>query len=319
MSIETGNHFTIKPKSPVCSYCGSKMNFTVKQVKRNVPQGAKDLGIYDDINCWQCQQCDGTVTKSLSNCECGRVTFDALAWADDSKKETVDNVEGGLYGLLLTEDSVWEDIDGQIQKSYDYKCIFCNSCPFCGKKLETPNFVQTSFVSTTEGYTEYYSYYHKDCFPVAQIADKQQSEQQKIKREVEEREKRHKTKQRKAKESAIPSLRSTILLAIVTYFIVGIGGCFIRDNNNFSAEYQQKYKKVSNSNMSQKPSNTSRKPSAEELLTGENPSNIALETSTRGSLLAFREEAVYAALAVLVFGILKIIFSLIIPKIIKGD
>ena len=102
MNFKSTNHHAIKPKCPLCSYCGDKMNFIASKVKRPVPQGAEDLGIYDATHYWQCQRCNNTSTKFLSKCECGCITIDCLAYEESSpKKKITDNDEGGLYGYLL--------------------------------------------------------------------------------------------------------------------------------------------------------------------------------------------------------------------------
>ncbi len=53
------------PKRFECSYCEGIMLFTFERVKRQIPQGAKDLNIYDDIECWQCIKCGQTSTDFI--------------------------------------------------------------------------------------------------------------------------------------------------------------------------------------------------------------------------------------------------------------
>ena len=133
--LKIGEHFpqhiSIKPKSPLCSYCGDVMNFTSNQVKRPVPPRAKDLGIYDKIYCWKCQRCNGTSTECLFYCKCGNITIDSVCFdypfgREDPKQEIVENNNAGLYGYIVT------NID-KIDNFYSYGCISCISCSYCGK------------------------------------------------------------------------------------------------------------------------------------------------------------------------------------------
>lgn len=68
--------FILQANSKECSYCHSEMIILKDRIKRPIPNGAKDLGLYDELYVWKCSKCDlkekiqGSGTISL--CICGQ-------------------------------------------------------------------------------------------------------------------------------------------------------------------------------------------------------------------------------------------------------
>lgn len=217
------DHIVITPLCPACSYCGDKMNFATARVKRPVPPGAKDLNIYDEQNYWQCRQCNAISTECLSRCECGQLTIDFPAFGraeghrEIPPQTIVENHEAGLFGYFCNYRNYQDDIFG-------FKCISCARCNQCSKELKATRFVQTGIYSEHNKSEVAYKFYHEACFPDKQRSD----EQNKLKAKRLEQQKNQEARSREGRERAAKQITKTIIWAILSYPIVGLGGCFVR-------------------------------------------------------------------------------------------
>ena len=54
-----------------CSYCTTKMEWVGLAVPRPRPAGAQDLGLTDDVRCWQCPKCQATALPNRTCSRCG--------------------------------------------------------------------------------------------------------------------------------------------------------------------------------------------------------------------------------------------------------
>jgi hypothetical protein len=218
------DNIEIAPLCPACSYCSDKMNFATVRVKRPVPSGAKDLNIYDEQNYWQCRQCNATSTECLSRCECGQLTIDFPAFGraeghrEVPSQTIVENYEAGLYGYFCNYRNYQDDIFG-------FECISCARCNQCGKVLKATRFVKSGIYSEHNKSEVEYKFYHKDCFPIKQKAD----EQRKQKAERSERRQSQEYWNRERRKDAARLIPKAILWAIVSYLIIGVIGCSVRE------------------------------------------------------------------------------------------
>lgn len=122
-----------------CSYCKSKMNIVTVRVKRPVPPGVKDLGLSDDVICWQCSNCEQISPIDWEPCpECGGLT--------SKHRESLPH--------LLT---VWYDFKSDYWKN---SCTNCQKCHFCQQPLKT--LVYKALTEHVTG-TLNYAYYHEQC------------------------------------------------------------------------------------------------------------------------------------------------------------
>lgn len=79
------NELEIYPKGISCLYCDYPMIFSSRTLKKDVPKGATDLGIYEKIECLQCLECNQTSTELMTTChQCGSKV---LAFPDGSDSD----------------------------------------------------------------------------------------------------------------------------------------------------------------------------------------------------------------------------------------
>jgi hypothetical protein len=219
---------------PTCSYCGDMMNFTSKQVKRRVPSGAKDLGIYDERHFWQCRRCEASSTECLLICKCGQPTIDYSAVPGQSgnrenpSQTIVENHEAGLYGYLCTYQNNRDDIWG-------YECISCVQCNHCHKELKSTRLVNTGRFSEHNKSEVEWLFYHEDCFSIKQKAQEQQKQKAK-------RKQRQETRSEERQEIVTRGVINAVKWAAIVYPIIGFAGCNVRMFNSMNSTIAQQYK-----------------------------------------------------------------------------
>jgi hypothetical protein len=65
-----------------CSYCKTEMVATMSRVKREVPNGARDLDLYNEVARWVCPRCNSSEEKCFTRCKgCGHYAVDEMAAA----------------------------------------------------------------------------------------------------------------------------------------------------------------------------------------------------------------------------------------------
>jgi hypothetical protein len=119
-----------------CSYCKGKMSIVTVRVKRPVPPGVKDLGLSDDVICWQCSKCEQISKIDSEPCpQCGGLTYKLQE----------------LPHLLL----VRGDLDYRL-----LSCTNCQKCHFCKQPLKT---LQYKEFREHDAGTNTCTYYHLQC------------------------------------------------------------------------------------------------------------------------------------------------------------
>jgi hypothetical protein len=188
-----------------CSYCGSEMKIAKLRTKRAVPQGAKDLGLFDEVVCWKCPQCEQTTTKTIEVCDCGSYMLSGSNQAPDPNA-----YEKGAphFQVKLMRQLSDESATGV---GNDYRCTACIKCYECHQALNTYDFVEgedyTHIVRDEISYNNRpiiqmtYAYFHKPCLDKRQRADaeKKRQKEEEIRRRFEEekRQKEEKERQRR--------------------------------------------------------------------------------------------------------------------------
>jgi hypothetical protein len=180
-----------------CSYCGSKMKIAKLRVKRPVPQGAKDLGLFDEVVCWQCVQCEQTTTEMIEACKCGSYILSRrnAAPPPDAYEENAPHFQVKLFQVM------------DVQSGNEFGCTACTTCYGCRKSLNTYDFVEgkdyNNVIINEISYDNkqisqiYYTYFHQQCLDKKQREDAEKKRQQaeESKRRLEEKKRRKEQEQ----------------------------------------------------------------------------------------------------------------------------
>lgn len=110
-----------------CEYCGTLTQPTLLRIKRSVPLGAKDLGLYDE--CWDmvCPRCESRSHKRIPNCLlCGQVGV-YNAWTE----------QRGQLAVLQPVKEAYMVEDFTSQRTVGGYCETCSAqpCASCGKPI----------------------------------------------------------------------------------------------------------------------------------------------------------------------------------------
>jgi hypothetical protein len=96
------------------------MDLETFQVKRPVPQGAKDLGLMDDAYRWRCPQCSLSDETGIERCSCG------VFAVDHSLTEKTLTAPARLVVTMKKSDA---------DPPSEVRCSSCVPCGYCGKPL----------------------------------------------------------------------------------------------------------------------------------------------------------------------------------------
>lgn len=177
-----------------CSYCERAMFFTTERIKRPVPQGSKDMDIYDEVSLWRCTGCDQTSTDFLTNCK--NCDSKVVAFQVDTNGER--NNMKKLSPLLNngTISSGYPKISGFfLDEGYDLTdkqpdlCLNCLTCYECDQQIYDESFYKQPpyrqvfnaiFSAKTDSNAAIiwfkYFYFHKDCFEKSALYKSYQDE-----------------------------------------------------------------------------------------------------------------------------------------------
>ena len=133
-----------------CSYCRSAMRIVTLQIKRAVPPGAKDLGLHDEVTCWQCPKCEQTSCEGVVQCKGCGVGMAGLKCIEDVSALPPD-VPRGLPIVL------WWD-----RTTNDFYCPKCLKCNTCNQPLQSFSEVIFHVISCTSSRADY-EYCHRRC------------------------------------------------------------------------------------------------------------------------------------------------------------
>jgi len=121
-----------------CSYCEERMLFTSKKVKRPVPQSAKDLNIYEEVECWECINCKQTSTDFITDCNsCGQKV---LNFEEDGDERTHRDLSSTLYASRYPQGAsgiygYLRDVGFFRDPKYPAQCMNCVTCNECNQKI----------------------------------------------------------------------------------------------------------------------------------------------------------------------------------------
>jgi hypothetical protein len=181
------NEFNMRPKGLECSYCESAMLFTQRKVKRPVPQGAKDLNIYDEVAYWQCKECGQTSTDFLTTCNtCGSEVVNFIEDPNDNYMRKLSSriikpryPQGslGIFGYLRERGNFKDE-------KYPEQCLNCVTCEHCKKKIynesaEVQHFFDIVAIEDSE-YT--YFFFHEGCVEQSSLNKAYESELKKLRK-----------------------------------------------------------------------------------------------------------------------------------------
>ncbi len=119
-----------------CDYCGSSMNITTIPVKRIVPKGAKDLGLYDDVISWKCLKCESTKTTGLS--KCSKCCKEGPIASDDIFGDAVNTPTWKNLSFPLLLETVYHS---DYPSGATYECIDCRLCKQCNQSIGSKSYV----------------------------------------------------------------------------------------------------------------------------------------------------------------------------------
>lgn len=129
-----------------CSYCETEMVARMCSVKREVPTGARDLDLYDEVPKWLCPKCNSAGESGFRKCKnCGSYAVDAAH---------VEQAPGFQIAIG------------------DRGCSNCWACVCCGRTIGH------------EPYSHYHS--HADVDGVAHQSCKENDERQRAQKRIKE-------------------------------------------------------------------------------------------------------------------------------------
>ena len=124
-----------------CSYCADKMQVALVRHKRPVPAGAKDLNLYDEITCWQCQNCGYTSSDLLSPCPCCKqVSIEGVDIGVDNSAPDPNSYTQSMLPLpvrLALQRQLSHKKNGDSYVSMHTGCSNCTECIYCKQPLKT--------------------------------------------------------------------------------------------------------------------------------------------------------------------------------------
>ncbi len=142
-----------------CDYCEANMTVTRIKVKRPVPDGAKDLGLLDNVVVWKCSKCDQTKTDGIGKCHtCSR--------------------EGPLVTIQTGQASLSED-DGVLNRvvvgkefpqvfatNFEHnagECVNCIKCRACQQPIGDEDF-RSWYAAGSGNDSGYFYFRHNRCY-----------------------------------------------------------------------------------------------------------------------------------------------------------
>jgi hypothetical protein len=139
------------------------MKIAINRVKRAVPEGAKDLNLFDEFVGWRCPQCEQIDTELIGKCGCGSYTL-REPWHEAMPNENAYEDNAPKFQAYLP--GCIKIIRGDY-KYYNFGCTGCIVCPHCKQVLHSID-IESEWRKDWENeeqdeVTYFLQYFHKQC------------------------------------------------------------------------------------------------------------------------------------------------------------